>query len=412
MKPTLILVLAALAVALNWTLFVSSESPRGGSTADSTIARATAMPTRQGAVDVEERASTMVAPKTAPGSALVKSDAPGALDGTVVDRFGNAIAGERVFLVAKNQGHPPANAKLTDYVTATTSASGRFSLTLPDAGPWRLAVGPPGRPRLSISEPHSVSAGTTADIVVPGAAMLRVAFDALPEGDEPIRLEVLLLQEPRAPGAEGRGRNGGRQRGEGNDPSRRRERRNETNEATGAGDDTSTRQRGGQRQSALDARSVPPGADGIRVLASPLQQEQQAQNEERREAKREKKQRAKERQSGTKRARKDKSSNGVVPDGLPPERWRAHRRHALSSAERAAGVVEFAGFPVGPVFRLALFQGDLSLDGAARFALQEDAVLEVRVLPISARSSSSLSYTTTLRFLESGERPAGVHWRD
>ena len=161
---------------------------------------------------------------------------PRTLDGTVLDRFGQAVEGERIWLLPPDQGHPPTTAVRGDFLTCTTSSKGVFSLTLPDQGSYRLAVGSPGQPRVPPSEAKALVGRPRARVVVPGGTAVHVQFDAFPETDAALSLEVTALLggdsgegrridrregDPNRGGRGGGGRDSGRRRDRGGERARR-----------------------------------------------------------------------------------------------------------------------------------------------------------------------------------------------
>ena len=139
---------------------------------------------------------------------------PRTLDGRVTDRFGWPQSGERVWLVPGAEGHPQSGDDLERLVTATTNSKGNFSLTLPDEGPWRLAVGPPGGARTTPTDPRTLDVSQRVEVMLSGGAELQVSFNGLPPGDEVLTLELVALAEGGERGRGGGGR-GGNTRGAG-----------------------------------------------------------------------------------------------------------------------------------------------------------------------------------------------------
>lgn len=310
---------------------------------------------------------------------------PNALGGTIRDRFGLPVVGERVYLLRAEQGHPPAGAKLTEYVTAITGKTGRFSLTFREAGPWRLGVGPPGQPRIPPTEPRAFTSTTRADVVVPGPAAVRVSFENVKEDRGAISLEFLALNDPVVPRAGRRGERGGRnfsgdlgtEQGAGN-----RNRR-------GAGTQAAETVEGGT------AEQSERGGRGVRAGGAPVEEGQGGGN-----------------RGGRGRDRSQRGSEDAVVPPVPTESWRTLYRLELTEEELAAGEVERSGLPDDGVVRLRLRVGRQRIEGTRRFSLRPNALTDIRILSVSTGDNPTLDYLTSLEVPRPGEVQPGVRWTD
>ena len=144
-------------------------------------------------------------PETGPTSSDATEPAPQSeesaaltLVGTVSDRFGAVQVGEHLYAVPVGRLHPATPVEAADLPHTQADAEGSFALTLPDAGPWRLAVGAPGRPRMPLSEAVELGPRSRADVVVPGASAITLSFDEWPAASGVATLEIeALVERPR-----------------------------------------------------------------------------------------------------------------------------------------------------------------------------------------------------------------------
>jgi hypothetical protein len=367
-------------------------------------------------VPAEETLVAQATPQVQEPAAPAAS-APRSLDGTVTDRFGAPLSSERVWLLPAGSGHPPAGTNLTDYVTARTSRSGNFSLSLPTAGPWSLGVGEAGAPRVPPSKPRTLQAAAHADVFVPGSAGLRVSFASLPEG--PVSLELMTLREPGDAGGAQRGNFGARPGGQdgGGRGRGRGQRSGGQNGEQGSGDQGGERRGGGQvllapapaERPALaslaqdaDVQDPPnggrrrgyrgPGDTSPGTAPGPSGAPQQP--------------------DASRRGNRQDGQEPELPVGPPEEIWRSVKRVTIRDEDRAAGFVRFEGVPVGWVGRIDLVIDRQRYEGSSRFALQADALTEVKLFPFEPMPGAALVYSAISRPLGTTESPPGVHFRD
>lgn len=179
-------------------------------------------PTFDGAVRVEAGRSNRE---------IVRLDREISVAGRVIDRFGSPRAGERLWFLRSGERHPQGSDDLGALVSALADSRGRFRAALPQAGPWRVTVGPVGAERLAMGRPQELSHGgpMELEVVLPGATQLSVRCSRVPgPGDEdgsPVTLQVLERAQAPAPesrrgpgGGPGRSPGGELGRGVGPDP--------------------------------------------------------------------------------------------------------------------------------------------------------------------------------------------------
>ena len=332
------------------------------------------------------------------------------LEGRILDRFGQPVPNERVFLLEPGQGHPPEGAPLGEYVTARTTRSGAFSLSIDSAGPWSIGVGPPGAPILPPSEPTRIEGGRSAQITIPGRSALSVEFEGFPETEHSISVELVTLREPTGRAAERGGRidmNRMRERME----SRRgggRGRRggDEVRERTGAeGDDEDTSGDGGNGGAGLEQEALPGSQEG-RGRRGSNQGEGRGGRSTFRDMRRN-------------RGGDQGDNNGTgnqrpgAGDGItvaPPEIWRTFTRYRLTDEEVAARRANIPGIPTGVTARLAVSIGPLRLEGLDRFSLLPDLHVHVRVMPISGDPADGLTYVATTKPPGPDAPRPGITW--
>ncbi|MCP3915223.1 MAG: carboxypeptidase regulatory-like domain-containing protein [bacterium] len=371
---------------------------------------------RPDAIDAPEPAAAeelLVAPGAAPAttessqrSAPDAGYRPLAVEGTVTDRFGAPVGGERVFVLAANQVHPPEGAELGAYATARTSKSGKFTVAVPNAGPWRLSVGPPGAPRLTPSDARPIEAGVTADVIVPGSALLRVVFDGGSANVAVESVELLALRsEPER--TSGRGR-GGRAERRANRVPRNRPAAPQPSTPDGAS--------GGETLGNAPRPPTPPASEGAPSKGS-VGAGDGAQGGARMGGTESVPKRNGDRPRGQRgqrgqRAQRRGEANQEAPlaPAQPREVWRRVQRREVQEKDRAAATMEFRGLTAGQVARLAVHAGGERLEGAGRFSLVADTVTVVRVFPIEAGPKAALNYVTTVE--PAPEMQVGVTWRE
>jgi len=382
-----------------------------------------------GARPAQREARAESAALAAPSTAVQESAKPSApapavtgpltLDGQVTDRFGWPLPGERVWLVPGDERHPQSGDDLQRLVTATTSSKGKFSLTLPNQGPWRLAVGPPGGARTTLPEARELDGTQRAQVVLSGGTELRVSFDGLPPGDDLLTLELIALAEP---GAGGRRERRG-DRGSSDDKGKqgggtgagKRAKRDKGDKGDKAGENRNSRD-SGQREGEPGAAAATRESSPVVSLAAlaPAAQDGGARRQGRRrngETGNEEGNQDNERRDGRDRSRKrDREEQQDGPPEPPPEVWRHAHAHEFSSEERAAREVRIGGLAVDRVSRLALKVGDVRLEGLPRFSLSPDTVTQLRVFQVSSGPGSVLNYVVSTRALARDESPAGVSW--
>ncbi len=121
------------------------------------------------------------------------------IDGTIIDSFGEPVAGTTVYLLPRGTLHPtraavkptsslpasrtPEEAK---YLSAMTDASGQFRVDVPAAGAWRISVGAPGDARWTQSRTSDLTHGGPGKVIATIPALARVLFEcAGPASDRP-----------------------------------------------------------------------------------------------------------------------------------------------------------------------------------------------------------------------------------
>jgi hypothetical protein len=340
---------------------------------------------------------------------------PRTLDGTVHDRFAQPVRGERVWLLDQQQGHPSQSAVFADYITGTTSSSGVFSLTLPDEGTYRLAVGPPGEQRLPPSEPFELTGRPRAEVVIPGGTAVCVTFDQVPGAEQGVTLELMTLRELGDGRADGRGFGGERNRGfgDGRDGRGGGDRGDRSGGGRGRGpggaEGDGAEGRGGRRG----------GGDGARQVAfvqddqgdQDGQERQDGPGREGREGRPGLQDQADRRGGGGRRGRDGEGGVELPPNPAEPrEFWRAAVRHTLSEEELDSGVVNLVGIPPGREARLDLRLGRRRIEGVGRFHVAADIQVNLRVLPVPQDLESGLSYIVTTRPIDPNAARVGVRW--
>lgn len=121
------------------------------------------------------------------------------IDGTIIDSFGEPVAGTTVYFLPRGTLHPSrTNVKPTSslpaartpeeamYLSATTSAAGQFRVDVPNAGAWRISVGAPGAARWTQSKTSDLTHGGPGKFIATIPALARVLFEcAGPASDRP-----------------------------------------------------------------------------------------------------------------------------------------------------------------------------------------------------------------------------------
>ncbi|MDA1265701.1 MAG: hypothetical protein O2816_11535 [Planctomycetota bacterium] len=357
---------------------------------------------------------------------------PRTVDGVIEDRFGQAVRGERVWLIDGTAGHPPASAAYADYTTAMTSSSGKFSLTLPVEGEFRLAVGPPGQPRVPVSSTQSNAGRPRARVVVPGGTTMCVIFDEVPAADEVLTLELVTLREGETEGDGGRGDRGDRgdRGGRGRDRGTRDngldgprsggedyDGSNNNNEGAGQRRGPGGRQgsleapaaqlasftqdgerqrgggqRGGGQEGGAEGGDLTRGRGGFRNLS---EEERESLREQLRE------------RMGT----RGEGDEFNLPEPAR-EVWRSAERHEISEEELLSGVVVLSGALSDRVARLDLRVGRRRvIEGVARFTIIPDVALEIRVLPVDLSAEEpALNYIVSSQPLGPTAPAIGIQW--
>jgi len=137
------------------------------------------------------------------------------IDGTIIDSFGEPVAGTTVYLLPRGTLHPtrenvkPINAlpasrmpQESRYLSATTSASGQFRVDVPTAGAWRISVGAPSAARWTQSRTSDLTHGGPNKVVATIPALARVLFEcAGTASDRPTlvrayRFDAAVAQSP------------------------------------------------------------------------------------------------------------------------------------------------------------------------------------------------------------------------
>jgi len=97
------------------------------------------------------------------------------LRGVIEDRFGQPRTGEQVWLLRPSERHPARADEARGTVNATAGRRGRFELIAPEAGRWKVTVGPIGEMRLSAPPTELHHGGPDRlRIVMAGASLLEV----------------------------------------------------------------------------------------------------------------------------------------------------------------------------------------------------------------------------------------------
>ncbi len=389
-------------------------------------------------------AQPLARPTTERPAPVVKADRR-SLEGAITDRFGHPIVNERVYLLRPDQGYPPPGVDLAYYVTTLTSRSGQFSLDAPDEGPWRLAVGPRGRPRVEPSDLHSLQGNTRAEVTVPGTAGIRVLLDGVPRDGSHISVELVALRQPTPavkPSDSG-GRGGGKvnTRGKADRNNRKNDKNTAPNRRNRRGTTSAEDSRGVFRSESDEAGSLGPrlATESVDVALASLTIQNQGRARDRQEeaGEEEKAKRGhrggrnrpgqgkrlsredRQRQREERQREKEETYGGFDPQGgkgtepfKSPERWVSMHRHLVTEEELTAGVTEFSGLEGGRIVRLRLRVGKEQIEGEHRFTLIEDAITEVRIISAKTGPGSALVYSSTIQMLPADERPKGIRWAD
>lgn len=355
----------------------------------------------QALVDPTPLAAAAAAPEQGPGS-----NVPNAVEGTVLDRFGAPLAGERVWLIPAAHGHPSQSVPLDKYITARTSGSGNFSLSLPNAGPWRLAVGPAGQPRIPPSAPREMEAGTRAEITLPGSSRLLVATAGLEQLDAPLSIEVLALMDANASGF--------KQRGRGEESKAKGRRRGTDGNKSRSEDKRSRRQKESkdERSAQLAPTPLPVSALAAAITGSPAQDPGSADRGRNRRGQDSKRQRSSSKKS-SKKSGNESRKEAPLEDSLPtPPRpvWKRVTRRQISSEELETGQLVLGDLPTGLVARLVLVVSGERYEGGTQFAIPKDTRIEVRLFPFTPGPGASFNYSAHPARLAADEAPAGVTW--
>lgn len=327
-----------------------------------------------------------VLPPSGPAPPATADGTLRAIEGTVRDRFGFPVSGERVFLLSAEQDHPTVSTPIEDYVKTLTSSEGRFVLTTRLEGPWRLSVGPPGEPRIPPSEPKSPTGTIQAEVIVPGSAAVRVALAELPETELPLVLEVMLLEKappppaippPVAPPAKPLANPG--------TPITRKEAASRDRSDKDA--EAAAEEEGGSQSTkpVRGARTLGEGQDDDGT-SIPL-----------------------DRSGGARDATDPGGYRGIAP---PAEKWRPVERRRITAPELVEGFVGIPNLPIGEILRLNLMVGSERAEGNLRFVPRKDTLIEVRIVTVTTRPARKFSYVTSLEVLAPDESPPGVRWLD
>ena len=386
--------------------------------------------------DDRDRSPPMAKPLAQPTPArpapVAKADRR-SLEGTVTDRFGHPIVNERVYLLRPDQGYPPPGVDLAFYVTALTSRSGQFSLSAPDEGPWRLAVGPRGKPRVDPSDLRSLNGNARAEVTVPGAAGIRVLLDGVPRDGSHISVELVALSRsvPSMKPLKGGARGGAKIDTRGNsDRKSTPNRRNRRGNTDGADSRGVFRNESGSDGAESAGPRLATETVGVALASLTLQNQGRARDKQEEAGEEEKAKRnnrgGRNRQGqgsrpgrGNRQGEKEKADGGSDPkEGkidepfTPPERWVSVHRHLVTEEELSAGVAEFSGLEGGSIVRLRLRVGKEQIEGEHRFTLIKDAITEVRIISAKVGPGAALVYSSSLQMLPADERPKGIRWAD
>jgi len=416
---TLLLLLLLAAVAAS--AFIASQLSPADERPEAAARPAAVAPAAEPAGAPQATTSVALVEAPAQEEPAAAPSGPRTLDGTVFDRFDQPVRGARVWLLEPDQVHPPASAAFEEYVTGMTSSKGVFSLTLPDEGTYRLAVGPPGQQRVAPSEPMSLADRPRAAVVVPGGTAVRVRFDQPPLFDDDVTLELVTLRESddaaeffdrrnRASSGGRGGRSGfGNMTGEQREAMRERlesmsdeERRAAIEELRQGGGGRGGGRGGGGGDAGESRQRRGGGGDGAREVAF-VQDEQQDRGDRR----------GLRDQAGRRGGRgRDRGEDGAAFDpDQPREIWRQAARHALAEEDLERGYVDLLGVPAGRTARLNLRVGRRQVyEGAGRFTVAADIQVDVRVLPLSAEAADGLAYLVTTSPLGADAPGVGVRW--
>lgn len=116
------------------------------------------------------------------------------IGGRVVDRFGEPRTGERLWFLRPGERHPHDGATAQSLVGCVADRAGRFSVTLPEAGSWRISVGGVSRPVSTMERPEQLWLGGPehVEIVLADTTRLVVECSGAPGAfQEPLTVQVL-----------------------------------------------------------------------------------------------------------------------------------------------------------------------------------------------------------------------------
>ncbi|MGK0218848.1 MAG: hypothetical protein ACI9HE_002344 [Planctomycetota bacterium] len=407
---TLLLLAVALALVLYLAQFGPGGTPSGVSSGAlgpqaalepvAELAPATQVNGMQALDDLAHPTATSEAKAEGPSSSI-----PNALEGMVIDRFGAPLGGERVWLIPATHGHPILTVPLDKYITARTSRSGQFSLSLPDAGPWRLAVGPAGEQRIPPSAPRKMESGANAVVTLPGSSRLLIATAEIKQLAAPITIEVLALMEAGDVGAKKKGRGAeSNSKGKRQDSEREKSRGQEKRSKR---QDESRDERGAQ----LAAPPLPTLT--MASVIAPTQDPGSAKRGRGRRGQDSGRQRSNNQKSskqGNKRSNKKEAAEEEALPAPPRPAWQRVTSCKVRPEELETGHVVLGNLPTGPVFRLVLVVGSERYEGGTKFSIAKDTRVEVSLFPFTPGPGASFNYSAHPANLAADEAPAGVVW--
>lgn len=127
--------------------------------------------------------------------------------GQVVDSYGEPLGKRQIYFLPKGKTHPqrtdigtrrdknqkPVTGPTNGAVAVTTLANGKFKVTLPHAGEWRLSVGRPGNADWTQPKGTELTVGGPDQLyaVVPAQSRLTFATDA-PTDQRPIQVSAYV----------------------------------------------------------------------------------------------------------------------------------------------------------------------------------------------------------------------------
>ena len=117
------------------------------------------------------------------------------IEGQIVDVYGEPLAKQQVYLLPRGKSHPtreeietrrneinqPETGPTNGAIGAMTLANGRFRVTLPSAGEWRVSVGLPGEAHWTQKKAVELTVGGPDRLLAVVPAQSRLTFEIDPE---------------------------------------------------------------------------------------------------------------------------------------------------------------------------------------------------------------------------------------